>query len=235
MNQLVPKSGITRVSVSDPVDGRHRRRHAAGALVADAGSPRACHSRGFVIQPADPSRFIIGGLMEPITETRLRQLFTRAHIEAADVTAGIGQELRYRDNPRRVIVIHLAETDSLEYRIELVSRVLEMDEEWVLITRYGSIGDLGLLPGVDDAAGLSFEAVERQALATYLCSRSTHLAAISADLYVLGSSGNALVTWDHHSADEGITVDLQSVSDAGRLLVSLNELGAELELFYQSQ
>ena len=113
-----------------------------------------------------------------------------------------------------------------------MSRVLELDDEWVLVTRHGSIADLKLLAGTDDAAALTFGATERHALATYLCTRPTHLSAGSADLYVFGRKGNALVTWDHHSADEGIGVDLQSVTDAGRLLMSLNELGVELELFY---
>jgi len=170
--------------------------------------------------------------MEAIDETGLRELLARAHIEPANAAAGIGRELSYRLGARRTIVIHLAETDPLEYCVELMSRVMATDDEWVLITRYGTIGGLGLMAGVDDAEGLSFASTERQALASYLCSRSTDLASISADLYVLGNRGDTLVTWDHHSADEGITIDLQSVSDAGRLLASLNELGAELELFY---
>jgi hypothetical protein len=91
---------------------------------------------------------------------------------------------------------------------------------------------LNLAPAGDDAKALSFAPAERHALATYLCSRPVDLASIAADLYVLGSKGNTLVTWDHHSAEEGITIDLQSVGDAGRLLTSLNELGVELELFY---
>src|SRR3954465_12418562 len=170
--------------------------------------------------------------MEPVTKTRLRELFDRAHIDAAAATAGIGQQLTYRRHPPRSIVIHLAETDPPEYCIQLMSRVLEADDKWVLITRYGSIADLGLLAGVHDAEALSFAATDRRALATYLCSRSTRLDSISADVYVLGGKGETLITWDHHSADEGIDVALQSVSEAGRLLASLNELGVELELFY---
>ena len=171
-------------------------------------------------------------LMEPVTETQLRALFARARIDAADQTAGIGQELRYRGNARRLIVIHLAETDSPEYCIDALSRVLEADNEWMLITRYRSVADLGLMPGIEDAAALSFSGVERRRLAAYLCSRPTDLASVSADLYVLGSKGEMLVTWDHHSADEGIEVHVQAVSAAGALLASLNELGVELELFY---
>ena len=170
--------------------------------------------------------------MEPLDGTRLNELLTRAHIEAADAAAGRGRELRYRGHARRLIVVHLVESDSQEYSIDVVSRILEADDEWVLVTRYGSIGDLELMPDAHDAEALSFAAVERQALARYLCSRSTALDSISADLYVLGRKGDTLVTWDHHSADEGIEVQLQSVSVAGNLLRSLNELGVELELFY---
>src|SRR5829696_9181997 len=148
--------------------------------------------------------------MESVTDIRLGELFARAQIEAADAAAGIGQELRYRGGARRAVVIHLAETDSIEYRVEIMARVLAMDDAWVLITRYGTIGNLGLIPDVENAAGLSFPATERHALARYLCSRATELASVSSDLYVLGCSGDTLVTWDHHSADEGITVDLQS-------------------------
>jgi hypothetical protein len=48
----------------------------------------------------------------------------------------------------------------------------------------------------------------------------------------LGGRGDALVTWDHHTADEGLSVQFNSIADASRLLVSLNEFGAELEVFY---
>jgi hypothetical protein len=170
--------------------------------------------------------------MKPLNEDGLRELFARAHIDAADVARGIGQQLSYRSNARRTIVIHLAETHTLEYCIDVISRVLELDDEWLLIPRYGSVRELELMAEPADAEALSFMAAEKHALATYLCSRSTGLAAISADLYVLGRRGDILITWDHHSAVEGISIELQSVGDAGRLLASLNEFGVELDLFY---
>lgn len=169
--------------------------------------------------------------MKPVSEAKLADVFTRGQIERT-ARAGVGRELRYRDNPHRLIVIHLADTDSVSYCIDVMSRILDLDEEWVLVTRYGSVADLGLRDGVEDAKGLSFPSAERNQLATYLCSRSIDLASVSADLYVLSSTGQVMVTWDHHSADEGIQVGLQSVEDAGRLLTMLNQLGVELELFY---
>jgi hypothetical protein len=169
--------------------------------------------------------------MESLAEARLRELLVRAHIDVAAASAGVGRELTHRAGPRRVIVIHLADSDSQEYRVELMSRVLALDEEWVLLTRYGSVADLGVMTGAEGAAGFVYQAHERTLLAAYLCSRSTALSSVSADLYVLGCGGDALLTWDHHSADEGISVAFQSAATAGRLLVSLNELGAELEVF----
>ena len=169
--------------------------------------------------------------MKSATETRLQELLARAQIDVAADTARLGKELTFRSGPRRTVVIHLGDTDSREYCIELITRVLALDTDWLLLTRYGSVADLGLMPGLADAAAVEFSESGRAALAQYLCTRSTRLSEISADLYVLNSSGEVLVTWDHHSADEGISVSLQSVAAAGRLLVSLNDLGAELEVF----
>jgi hypothetical protein len=36
---------------------------------------------------------------------------------------------------------------------------------------------------------------------------------------------------DHYTAQDGLAIEFESVSDAGRLLVSLNQLGVELELY----
>jgi len=45
--------------------------------------------------------------MNSLNEDSLREVFARAHIDAADVSRGIGQQLTYRTNPHRTIVIHL--------------------------------------------------------------------------------------------------------------------------------
>jgi hypothetical protein len=50
------------------------------------------------------------------------------------------------------------------------------------------------------------------------------------DLYVISGSGNTLITWDHHTASEGLGIQLRDKADTGRLLVALNDLGAELDL-----
>jgi hypothetical protein len=65
-----------------------------------------------------------------------------------------------------------------------------------------------------------------------LCTRPVDIISASSDLYVLEARGDVHVTWDHHTADEGLQVSLQSVPETTRLLASLNDLGVELELFY---
>ena len=56
------------------------------------------------------------------------------------------------------------------------------------------------------------------------------IGAASVDVYLLGASGNVLLTWDHHTADDGLSVQLRRIEDSNHLLVSLNEIGTEMEI-----
>ena len=170
--------------------------------------------------------------MHPLTRDQVEQLLARAGLRVADPETGIGRELTYHAYPRRIVVVHFAEDEKLEYLVGATSRILELDEEWILLTRYGAPSDLDILPADPNMAAIAFGPADRARLADYLCTRPTDLASVSADLYTLGASGRTLVTWDHHTADEGLDVRLQSVAEASRLLVSLNDFGAELEVFY---
>ena len=132
------------------------------------------------------------------------------------------------------MVVQLAHAEAPEYARSVMSRILELSDEWLLLPRYGSVSDLELLPFHPDMMGVSFAHNERPALVEYLGTRPTDAGSSSADLYVLSGDGDTLVTWDHHTAEEGLSVELQSVVDSTRLLVSLNELGAEMEVYYSS-
>jgi hypothetical protein len=133
-----------------------------------------------------------------------------------------------------MVVLHFAKSDNEAYVVDAVSRVLRLAEEWLLVPRYGSASKLGLLDSAPSLAAVSFSAPEQPQLARYLYSRPMNFHSSSQDLYVLSASGGVLVTWDHHTADEGLRIELLSVKDAERLLVSLNELGAELDLLYSN-
>src|ERR1041384_2696126 len=155
--------------------------------------------------------------MEPIDQKALFELLATAGVNAADPALGIGRELAFARPPTRTVIGHVGEGS--HYRAKAVSIRPSCDGSWCLIPRYGSAGTLALVETTADIAGVSFAPSEHSILERYLCERSVHPGATSADLYCLGASGHVLVTWDHHTADEGLTVQLRRVADANRLLV----------------
>ena len=167
--------------------------------------------------------------MEPISQDSLQAFLARAEVKVADPSLQIGRELSFVPPPARTVVVHLGEASA--HVAKLLSIVLSLDDVWFLVPRHGSASDLGLVEARAAVAAVAFAPSERTFLARYLCERPMHLGATSADLYSLGASGKALVMWDHHATDEGLRIELRQVDDSNRVLISLNELGAELEVF----
>jgi hypothetical protein len=58
------------------------------------------------------------------------------------------------------------------------------------------------------------------------------MGSVSQDIYLVGGDGNVLVTWDHHTENEGLRVELRDVKQSSTLLADLNKFGVELEVFY---
>jgi hypothetical protein len=113
-----------------------------------------------------------------------------------------------------------------------ISRVLELAREWLLLPRNGSASELDLYPSQLSLGAIVFTAEERQMLGEYLCGRENDADAILPDLYTLSAGGDVMVTLNRDPEEHRINVQLQSISDGAGLLVSLNQLGAELELYY---
>jgi len=170
--------------------------------------------------------------VQPVPEDRYFAILKAAGIERADPSGRIGKHLAYRPYPIRTIVIYLSEKDDNAYAEQVVLTVLNVSEDWLLVPRYGGAEDLGVMEMRGHAEALLYQSQERPALARYLATRSIDLAEASADLYALSGNGRILVTWDHHTADEGLSVSLLDIDTASGLLVSLNALGAEMEVFY---
>ena len=169
--------------------------------------------------------------MEPISTPQLEACLSGAGIAVADHSLHIGENLSYTEPPLRTVVIHLDESDTQMYVSKVISIILELEKEWFLIPCYGTASDLHLIESGGGAAIL-FLPPDRQKLVEYLCTRPMDIGGFSADLYVLSTSGNILLTWDHHTASEGLAVQLCKVDQATQLLLALNELGAELEVYY---
>ncbi len=170
--------------------------------------------------------------MDALNDEQLHAFLARVNVPAADPGRGIGRELSYRPPPLRVVVIHFGDSDSPEYITRVVSIVLSTRESWVLIPRHCPASALGIHDVSLEAEALAFGLPERERLCAYLCEHDTSLNSASADLYALSADGDVLVTWDHHTADEGLRIDLRVVDTTSRLLADLNTAGVELELFY---
>jgi hypothetical protein len=137
--------------------------------------------------------------MQPLSFEEVDRILSGAGIEVASPSLSIGRQLNFRTNPRRTVVVRFAEDESLEYLRAVTSRVLELDQKWVLLTRYGSAADLKLYPSKLPLGGIAFDASEQRDLSEYLCTRTANAGTIEADLYVLSRKGSALVTWDHYT------------------------------------
>ena len=170
--------------------------------------------------------------MDLVPEERYRSLLAKAGIRVADPRTGIGAQLTYAAGPRRIVVIHLAKSDPAEYVENAVLKVLSLSDEWLLVPRYGTAMDLGMIAGITSAAAISFKVGERSRLATYLCTRPIDHGAHTADLYAISGRGDILVTCDHHTVADGLYIELLNIADATQLLVLLNEFGAEFEVYY---
>ena len=170
--------------------------------------------------------------MKTLTQAELQGFLAHAAITAAGPERGIGRELSSRQPARRTVVIHFGADDPADYITRVVSILLSMEDSWVLVGRYGSAAQLGALTTTIEAEALMFDSSERESLAAYLCTRDTKLDSRSADIYLVGPDGNVIVTWDHHTHDEGLCVDLRDVQRSSALLAELNALGTELEVFY---
>jgi hypothetical protein len=169
--------------------------------------------------------------MKPVSTEQLEAFLSNAGIAIADPSLRIGKELSYAEPPLRTVLVHFGESDTKVYGSAVVSIILEVEDEWFLIPRYGTASDLALIESGRFAAIL-FRPPDRERLVEYLCTRPMDIGGFSADLYVLSTSGNVLLTWDHHTASEGLAIQLCKVGQATQLLVALNELGAELEVYY---
>jgi len=170
--------------------------------------------------------------MQSVPDEELRSFLAKAGIEMATPSSNIGAQLSYRPGARRTIVVQFAETDNWEYVSEVLSAVLSIEDTWVLIARYGSVVQLGLANNAEGAAAVRFNGDENSTFVTFLRPDLKNPRTITRDLYAIGASGEILVTWDHHTFQDGLSVEFSDIARSSRLLTGLNALGAELEVYY---
>jgi len=170
--------------------------------------------------------------MDALNQAELQSFLATTGIAVADASLRIGRELSYQPSPRRLIVVHVGSDDRREYIARTVSIVLSSQNSWLLIPRFGPAAKLGSLTTIPEAVALSFGPSERDLLCTYLCTRDMTMGSVSQDIYLVAANGGTLVTWDHHTHDDGLSIALRDVQESCKLLADLNTFGAELEVFY---
>jgi len=148
----------------------------------------------------------------------------------SDPSVAIGRELSYLDTPVRTVVVQFADDDSSPFRSGVAERVLDIADTWFLFPRHGALPGLGLVEVNPESTAIEFGRDARRSLAEYLVTRSMQFGTPGLDLYAVASDGQALVTWDHHTQNEGLCVQLQRVNDATKLVASLCNFGSEFEV-----
>jgi len=149
----------------------------------------------------------------------------------ADPKAGIGRELHYSGGPARTVVVQFSDKDPIGFRSGVAKRILDIADVWLLFPRHGALPSFGLVELNEDSIAIEFGPEERGSLAEYLATRPMGFDKHGLDLYAIAKDGQALLIWDHHTEDEGLSVDLQHVRDAVAVVASLCGFGTELEMY----
>lgn len=169
--------------------------------------------------------------MKTIESSQFKVFCNQSGICIADPKLNIGMELTYCNNPLRTIVVHIIEADIPEHLIEVLRLLFTQDTSWLVVARFGFNAEWGIpFSANEKATAISFEALEAEKLPALLSNHMPRLRSLRDDLYVLGHSGNIILTFDHH-IDEGMEISINDIDVAARILVGLNSAAAEVELF----
>jgi hypothetical protein len=166
--------------------------------------------------------------MRPVSREELEQICERVGvILAEDTAAGIGLVPQFHHGPRRIVTVSVGEPGN-EYVHEMAGLILGLCDTWILIPRYSRSSGIGFADPGPSAVAVAFSRSDLASLAQHL-SAFRHPQAIYSDLWLLSGSGKILLRWTHHVYSDGLDVEFVAAPDAGQLLVSLNEAGAEFQ------
>lgn len=137
--------------------------------------------------------------------------------------------------PLRTIVIHFARADFSEHFKKILSVVCSLDNAWVLAPPPGLRPDQRFPFADDKPEAILFEQTEIAILSDLLASHLEKMLRESDDLYLIGGKGTIIASYDHHIFNEGLTLFINDIETAGQLLLKLNTVGAELEVYYNNE
>ncbi len=170
--------------------------------------------------------------MKTLSIDEYESFLRQAEIRYPDQKPRIDRELHFRGSPLRIVVVSFAEDEKKQHITDVFDKVLALDETWIIAPRYGNVADLALLDDAGDALAAAANETEKTELAAFLCGCFEPLIRMEvSDFYLISGDGKVIVTYDHHTHSDGLAISLNDLDKTRRLLIGLNEIGAELEMF----
>ena len=157
--------------------------------------------------------------MKNIREQGWLDFIDGSGIRMADPNGPTGAELGYLDGPIRILEIHFADTDFPDKLIQTLDALFSVQTGWFLFRRFGEF------------PVQFYEENELPILKKYLVDELGNITNIGEDLYLVGKTGDVYFFYDHHFTDQGLGIFTKKIEIAKELLILLNEIGSELELF----
>lgn len=154
-----------------------------------------------------------------LDQNKFTEICNQAGISIADPSLGIGRELTYQNDPARTIVIHFLESDFPETWKIMIDSILKLEPQWILANRHGAF------------RARQFSQNEVDSLLDLMVEIYPKISHESDDQYLMDKDGKILISYDHHMFDNGLALHTNDVQVTSAILVRLNELGAEIELF----
>jgi hypothetical protein len=172
--------------------------------------------------------------MKTITLSELSDFCSGASISIPKSDVGIGNDLSFFDCPARTVVIHFSETDVPDYLQKILNIIFSVDRAWLLVPRFQFQPDWNIPNTTENDAAILFESNAITELSTLLVKRLQYIKSFTEDLFIISGSGNLLMRFDHHFLDEGLDLYVKDIKKSNQLLVALNDIGSELEVYYNN-
>lgn len=170
--------------------------------------------------------------MKTLTISELSDFCSRANILIPKPDVGIGNDLSYCEYPVRTVVVHFSETDIPDYLLKILNSMFSLDQSWLLVPRFKFQSDWNIPRTTENYAALVYENDDITQLSTILLKRLEYIKSFTEDLFIISGSGHMIMRFDHHFLDEGLDLYLKDIKTSNRLLVTLNNIGTELEIYY---
>ena len=170
--------------------------------------------------------------MKPVDNKDFINICRDKGINIPDENLGIGKDLSFDQGPLRTIVIHFGKDDSPDYLRKILTLILDSVDKWLFVPRFRIPSIFTENHNQNENLPFSFEVSNLDTTIKTMVGYRPELSCIADDVGLLSICGNILIKYDHHFQTEGLSVFLNDIELCNSLLISLNKIGTELELYY---